>query len=85
MTIAIKHTHGVTEIHPDLDSAIAALREVYGDEIAIYGTDGFGLKPGDNAEWSFGHGRALVWQDEASSVDDDGARAVASVSLRLDR
>ena len=75
MTVAIRHTHGVIEIHPDLDSAIVALREVYGNEIAIYG----------NAEWSFGHGRALVWQDEASSVDDDGARAVASVSLRLDR
>jgi hypothetical protein len=74
MTIRIKHTHGITETHGTLSEALSALREVYGEDIAVYGPDGGPLE-----EPSLRMGRALVWQDEASSVDDDGARAVASL------
>lgn len=76
-TITIKHTHGISEAHADLDTAIAALREVYGPETVVYGADGGPLSDADTLRL----GRALVWQDEASSVDDDGANAVAAITL----
>jgi hypothetical protein len=80
MTIKIQHTHGTTETHDTLDAALDALREVYGDEIVTAGPMGW---PVDSAA-DLRSGRGLVWQDEAASVDDDGVRAVASLSLGHD-
>ena len=38
-----------------------------------------GCEMGHDGDISDGGERTLVWADEASSVDDDGARAVASI------
>ncbi len=76
--ITIKHTHGITETAADLDSALEIVRSVYGKEAVVYGADGGPIVSGDD-ETVFTYGRALVWQDEKSSILDDGARAVASL------
>ncbi len=70
MTIKIKHTHGITETAADLDEAMAMLEAVYGDEI--------------ETEGDIDEGRVLVWADKASARDDDGSRAVASLTLLRD-
>jgi hypothetical protein len=70
---AVKHTHTCqVDTFDTLDEALDALREVYGDDIEVDGTE----------DLDQSHGRALVWRDEADSVDDDGARAVASIRAR---
>lgn len=76
-TITVRHSHGLTETFSTLDDAMRALEDIYGDEIVTAIYDGGDLTDVDDLR----HGRALVWSDEASSVDDDGARAVASVSV----
>ena len=75
-TITIRHSHGLTESFSSLDEAMAALESIYGDDIVTAIYDGGDLRDVDDLRY----GRALVWSDEASSIDDDGARAVASVS-----
>jgi hypothetical protein len=68
----IKHTHGQTEVHEGWEAAWAALVAVHGDDLYAYDSGEV-----DAAVAPTGH--ALVWQTEDDSVDDDGARAVASV------
>lgn len=77
MQINVKHTHGSRETFADLDSALSALEDIYGDEVVAVAADGWDLADADQLRI----GRALVWRDEASSVDDDGARAVAAISI----
>lgn len=76
-TYYVKHSHGTTTRHASWEDAIAGLREVYGDDLVAYDTEGWECSDGEPAVWD---GRVLVWRDEQSSVDDDGARAVASIS-----
>jgi hypothetical protein len=62
--VRYSHTSQVDKF-ADLDAALASLRSVYGEEIATEG--------------DLDDGRVLVWRDEESSLNDDGARAVASI------
>lgn len=80
MTIKIKHTHGQTETCDTLADAFTSLRSVYGDDIVVCGPGGWDLRETSDVG-TLRTDRALVWQDEASSIDDDGARAVASLHL----
>jgi hypothetical protein len=77
--INVKHTHGTTESFNSVDDALAALSDVYGSTVVVYSADGGSFSSEDDLR----SGRALVWQDEKSSVDDDGARAVASIYVSL--
>lgn len=65
----VTDAHGLTfpARYPDFESALDALRSVYGQGIVYEG------EPDDV------HGRILVWTDDASAENDDGARAVASI------
>jgi hypothetical protein len=69
MGYAVKYSHGgKTEFFATYEEAEAAVRSVYTDP-AI----------GHSGDIADGGERTLVWADEASSVDDAGARAVASI------
>jgi hypothetical protein len=69
----VQHSHGLTERYTSYDDAVDALREVYGEDIEVEGTE---------HELLTDHcARALVWQDEESARNDDGSRAVASIRL----
>lgn len=73
-TYAVKHSHGVTNAgFATYDDAIAAVREVYGD-CAI----------GHSGDIEDGGERTLVWSDEDAARDDDGSRAVCSITKRHD-
>jgi hypothetical protein len=74
----VKHSHGQTERHDDMEAAWAALRSVYGEEIYAVGPDGWDVTGCET--WQHASGSVLVWSDEASSEDDDGQRAVATIS-----
>lgn len=69
MTYEIRYSNGRTERgYETEDDAREAVLEEYPDaEIG---------HPGDLSD---GGDRTLCWADEESSVDDDGARAVASI------
>ena len=51
------------------EAAVEACRAEWGEDCSI----------GHDGDLADGGDRTLVWADEASSVDDDGARAVASI------
>jgi hypothetical protein len=69
MGYAVKHSNGrKTEFFGTYEEAEAAVRRVYTDP-AI----------GHSGDIADGGERTLVWADEASSVNDAGARAVASI------
>lgn len=84
----INHTDGRADPQPDLAAVWATLRAEYGDEIAASTSDGWTaldcttwespVVPGDPRD------RLLVWRDAASSIDDDGAHAVAEVVPQYD-
>lgn len=78
--LSIKHTHGITENYSTLGEALSELRLIYGPETVVYGPDGGRIDEGSDVAEVLARGRALVWQDEESSVDDTGARAVASLT-----
>lgn len=69
-THRIDWSDGRSTTHDSYEAAIDAVVEAYPD--ASYG------HAGDLAE---GGDRTLVWSCEEDSVDDDGARAVASIRL----
>lgn len=64
----ITYSNGRTESHDTYAEALAAVALEY--EECAAGHDGDLTSGGD---------RTLVWACEADSVDDDGARAVASI------
>jgi len=65
----VKRSNGRTTEHETYQAALDACREEWGTEI-VAEHDGDLMSGGE---------RTLVWEDESSSVDDDGARAVASI------
>jgi len=66
----IKFSNGQHDESTDTyDEAVAAIREIYGED-AVIGHDGDLSDSGD---------RTLCWADEASSIGDDGKNAVASI------
>lgn len=65
----IDHSHGTTEYADTYDDAIDMVRAVYTD-----------CEIGHDGDIPDGGERTLVWADEASSVNDDGSRAVASIT-----
>lgn len=67
-TYQIDWTDGRTESHDTYEAACDAVTAEYPD--AEIGHDGDLTDGGD---------RTLCWADEASSANDDGARAVASI------
>jgi hypothetical protein len=78
MTYSIRHTNGTTETHEAWAEAWAAMRAVYGPETVVYAGDGGECDEVCAPDLSCG--RALVWQTEDDSRNDDGQRAVASVT-----
>ena len=77
-TYAITHTHGTTERHATWPEAWSALVAVYGRSLCAVAPDGWEVD-GDT-EPDLDSGRVLVWPTADDSYDDDGARAVASVT-----
>jgi hypothetical protein len=68
MTFTIRHSNGRVESAETYAEAVAAVALQY-DSCAI----------GHDGDLASGGDRTLVWACEADSVDDDGARAVASI------
>ena len=66
----ISYTDGRTVETDSYEAAVATIEAEYPD--AAIGHDG---------DLSDGGDRTLCWADEASSVNDDGAHAVASIRL----
>lgn len=67
----INYTNGASDVECDTyDDAVAVIRREYPD--AEIGHDGDLSDSGD---------RTLCWADEASSVNDSGANAVASIRV----
>lgn len=78
MTIHISHANGTPDDTFDDDEFIAAIdcvRDTYGEDTVIYARDGWPVE----SLAQLRAGGALVWRCDAESVDDDGARAVASI------
>ena len=72
-TYRISYTNGATaETHETYEAAVASLRAEFG-AAAVIGHDGDLQGFGD---------RTLCWESEDDAQDDDGARAVASISRR---
>jgi hypothetical protein len=69
MTYAIHHSNGRTE------TGIVS----YAEAVAVVALQYDGCEIGHDGDLSSGGDRTLVWASEADSVDDDGARAVASI------
>lgn len=67
--VFVSYTDGREESYGSFREAVAALAVTYPDMVAEH--------DGDLSE---GGDRTLVWSDEASSVNDDGARAVAMIT-----
>jgi hypothetical protein len=76
-TYSIDHTHGTTEIHDTWADTWASLVAVYGPSLYAVTPDGW---EAGEIEPDLSCGRVLVWSTEDDSLDDDGARAVASVT-----
>lgn len=66
-----------TNCFPTFGDAITFLRAQHGAAVVVYGADGGAV----HGEGDMGQGRSLAWANEASSVGDPGARAVASLRL----
>lgn len=79
MSYAINHTHSgaVTEITADDDTAAtAAVLAMLGRDVVIADQwDADGTNDDGVQCW-----RRLIWEDESSSENDDGANAVASLT-----
>lgn len=66
--VEVSYTNGRSESYESYDAAVEALTTEYPD--AEIGHDG---------DLSDGGDRTLVWESEEDSVNDDGAKAVASI------
>jgi len=71
MTYTINYTGGSTDSHDTYEGAVAAVESIYGE--AEIGHDG---------DLSDGGERTLCWADAEDAENDDGARAVASITAR---
>jgi hypothetical protein len=65
---SVHWTFGRVDEYNSYDEAVAAIRAEHPD-----------AEIGHAGDLSDGGDRTLVWADEAASVDDDGARAIASI------
>lgn len=74
----IRHSHGTTERHDTWAEVWAALVSVYGSEVYVADPHGSDLSAKSSPDLA--ESRALAWQTEDLSQDDDGALAVASIS-----
>ncbi|MDE2106125.1 MAG: hypothetical protein KGL39_53375 [Patescibacteria group bacterium] len=70
----MKYSDGTICNAADLADALAAVRLNYPDAVAYQG----GSRVDETDDVRYG-GRILIWADEASSVNDDGAKAVAVI------
>ena len=70
MAFEVKFTNGVTDTFETLDAAKASVHLLYPD--AEIGHDGDLDDYGD---------RTLCWENEQDSVNDDGQKAVASITV----
>lgn len=75
----INHSNGCTETHETLQGAIDALRADH-PECVAYFADGAPVKSTHDKIHPNSGDRVLVWETEADSVDDDGTRAIASIT-----
>ena len=69
----MKYSNGTTETVVDFEAALAAVRATHPEAVAYQ--DGGEISDNDDV----GSGRILIWADEASSVNDDGANAIAEI------
>lgn len=67
-TYEISYTDGRTDTVDSYDAAVAIIESEYP-----------GAEIGHDGDLSDGGDRTLCWSDEESSVNDDGANAVASI------
>lgn len=70
----LKYANGSSETVNDFEAALAAVRSTYPDAVAYHG----GFEPSANDDVVTG--QILFRADEDSSVNDDGANAVAEVA-----
>ena len=75
--VRVHYSTGRIVRHDSLGAALAAIRETHEDAVA-YHEDGREVTGSARIR---GTARVLVWEDEESSEDDDGARAIASIRL----
>lgn len=64
----ISYTDGRTADYDSYDAAVASIAAEYA-----------GAEIGHSGDMTDGGDRTLCWADEASSVNDDGANAIASI------
>ena len=75
-TYALQDDQGRTlSFHSDYAAALSAAEEFAGTD-GIVGHDGDLSEPGGD--------RTLIWADEQSSLNDDGACAIGSIRARCD-
>jgi len=70
----MKYSDGTICNAADFADAMASVRLNYPDAVAYQG----GSEISDDDDVTCG-GRILIWADEASSVNDDGANAIAEI------
>lgn len=72
------HNHGLTETHDTWVECWAAVVQVYPDAYAV---DAHGFEvTADEETLGIGSDRILVWSCEADSENDDGVRAVCTIT-----
>jgi hypothetical protein len=69
MTFEIHRSDGRVTRHDSYTDALETCEAEWGEDVEI----------GHDGDLTDGGDRTLVWRDEASSIDDDGAHAVASI------
>jgi len=87
MTIHISHSNGRTESHDTAQEAWASIMVNYPEAYVMRESGQEEFADAEDLEMltvaGFGlvEDRALVWEDEDASEDDDGSGAVASITM----
>lgn len=71
----MKYSDGTVCNAADFADALDAVRRNYPNAVAYQGGS-----VADGEDDVTGNGRILIWADEASSINDDGANAIAEIS-----
>lgn len=79
--VTIQYATGTQKTLPTLQAALDWIQEWYPEAVFENQHGDVILGDDEEARWSLAqeHGCILVWKDEATSLDDDGSRIVATV------
>ena len=83
MKVKVNYTNGSpSAVHDSIQEAVETILSHYPDGV-IYDAGGFERASySPDSAYDVRNGRAaLVWRNEAESVNDDGARAIASINI----